>query len=162
MFPTAGLYIEAESLEMHLGQDPEEDITVSGLIEIQRRLANSENLFERLVGVLWAAGMLEERLAYLTDRQIGQLLFDHFGHDLGILQPEITICGHAIRRLFRSAGGKVTAQDIEKQWVRPACPKCGNEMLLHYGIDELDFLECVLLNCGHKRLLNTEKENPSK
>jgi hypothetical protein len=154
------LYIESQ--ETRLGQDLEDDITVSGLIEIQRMLANSEKLFERLVGTLWAAGLVGERLAQLTDRQVGQLMLDHFGNDLGILLPEITICGHAIRRLFRSAGGKVTAQDIEKQRVRPACPKCGNEMLLHYGIAEPDFLECTSLNCGHKELLNTEKESPSK
>jgi len=29
-------------------------------------------------------------------------------------------------------------------------PAGGNEMLLHYGIDEPDFFECVLLKCGHK------------
>lgn len=131
-------------------QQPEEDIPISELIEIQRRVANSEKLFGRLVGTLWASGMLEERLAHLTDHQIGQLMFDHFGDDLSILRPEMTVCQHAIRRLFRSAGGKLTAGDIEKQRRRPACPKCGNEMIQRYGIDEPDFLECILLHCGHK------------
>jgi hypothetical protein len=67
--------------------------------------------------------MLQERLAQLTDRQIGQLMFDHFGHDLGILQPEMTICQHATQRLFRSAGGCLTAEDVQRQ--RPSCPQCG-------------------------------------
>ena len=143
-----------------MGQTPEQEITVCDLIEIQRMLADSENPFERLVGTLFVAGALDIRLAKLTDRQIGQLMFDHFRNHLGILLPETTICEHATRRLFRSAGGNLTTQDIEKQ--RLACPRCGNEMLLHYGIDEPDFLECVLLNCGHKELLNTKKENLNK
>ena len=146
-----------------MGQDSEEDVTVCGLIEIQHMLANSENPFKRLVGVLWAAGMLEERLAQLTDHQVGQLMFDRFGHGLGILQPEMTISQHATRRLFRSAGGSLTTEDFEKQRQCRACPKCGNQMLLHYGIDEPDFLECVLLRCGQKELLNAvEKENLSE
>ena len=133
-----------------LGQNSEEDVTVCALIELQRRLAHSKNAFERLVGTLLAAGLLDERLSCLTDRQIGQLMFDHFGNDIGVLQPEMTISQHATRRLFRSAGGKLTTEDIEKQWHRTGCPKCGNEMLRHYGIDERDFWECVLLKCGHK------------
>jgi ribosomal protein S27AE len=153
MFPTSGLYIEAESLEMHLGQDPEEDITVSGLIEIQRMLADSEDPFERLVGVLWAAGMLGERLAQLTDHQVGQVMFDVVADQLSILRPETMICNQATRRLFRSEGGKLTTEDIDREKQRPACPKCGNEMLLHHGIDEQDFLECVLAKCGYKESL---------
>jgi len=142
-----------------LGQAPEQEITLCDLIEIQRMLADSDNPFERLVGVLFVAGMLDMRLAHLTDRQIGQLMFDHFRNHLGILRPETTICDHATRRLFRSTNGNFTAEEMEKQRRRPACPKCGNEMLLHYGIDEPDFLECVLLKCRHKELLNTKKEN---
>jgi hypothetical protein len=56
MFPPGGLYIESESMEMHLGQDSEEDVTVSRLIEIQRMLAESEDPFERLVCTLCAGG----------------------------------------------------------------------------------------------------------
>jgi hypothetical protein len=145
-----------------VGQDPEEDVTVSGLIEIQHGVADSQNLFERLVGTLYATGMLDIRLAKLTDRQVGQLMFDHFGHDLGILQPEMTICQHATRRLFRSAGGRLSAEDIHKQRQRPACPTCGNEMFFHFGIDEPDFLQCVLLICGYKEAIPTVKESPSE
>ncbi len=63
-----------------MGQAPEQEITLCDLIEIQRMLADSENPFERLVGTLFVAGTLDIRLAKLTDRQIGQLMFDHFGH----------------------------------------------------------------------------------
>ena len=136
-----------------MGQAPEQEIMVCDLIEIQRMLANAEHPFERLVGTLFVAGMLDMRLAKLTDRQIGQLMFDHFRNRLGILLPEITICDHATRRLFRSAGGKLTTEDIQKQRQRPACPKCGSEMLRHYGVDQPDFLECVLAKCGYKESL---------
>ena len=144
---------------MPLGQAPEPEITVCDLIEIQRMLADSENAFERLVGTLFVAGTLDIRLAKLTDRQIGQLMFDHFRNHLGILLPETTICEHATRRLFRSAGGSLTTEDIKKERQRTACPSCGSEMLHHYGIDEPDFLECVVLKHRHKELL---KENLSK
>ena len=136
-----------------MGQAPEQEIMVCDLIEIQRMLANAEHPFERLVGTLFVAGMLDMRLAKLTDRQIGQLMFDHFRNRLGILLPETTICDHATRRLFRSAGGKLTTEDIQKQRQRPACPKCGSEMLRHYGVDQPDFLECVLAKCGYKESL---------
>jgi hypothetical protein len=153
MFPPGGLYIESESMEMHLEQDSEEDVTVSRLIEIQRMLAESEDPFERLVGVLWAAGMLGERLAQLTDRQVGQLMFDVVEDQLSILRPETMICNQATRRLFRSEGGKLTTENIDREKQRLACPKCGNETLRHYGIDEQDFLECVLSKSGYKESL---------
>ena len=143
---------------MPLGQTPEQEITVCDLIEIQRILACSKNPFERLVGALLVAGMLDVRLAQLTDRQIGQLMFDHFRNYLGILLPETTICDHATRRLFRSAGGSFTTEDWEKQQQRPACPRCANEMLPHVGIDGPDFRQCVLLKCGHKEPLGSKRE----
>jgi hypothetical protein len=133
---------------MHWGFD--KDITVSELIEIQRRLARAERAFERLVGTLWAAGTLERRLAQLTDHQIGQLLDDFVDDQLGLFEPEMTICQQATRRLFRSAGGMLAPEETEGAKQRPACPKCGNEMLLKYGIDEPDYLECVLVACGHR------------
>ena len=145
-----------------MGQASEQEITVCDLIEIQRMLADSENPFERLVGTLFVAGMLDMCLTQLTDHQVGQLMFDHFRNHLGTLLPETTICDHATRRLFRSTNGTFTAEEMEKQRQRPGCPRCGNEMLFHYGIDEPDFLQCVLLKCGYKELINTEKENLSK
>src|SRR5437870_13154830 len=97
---------------MPLGQTPEQEITVCNLIEIQRILACSKNPFERLVGALLVAGMLEVRLAQLTDWQIGQLMFFHFRNFLGILVPGSNNCDQATRRLFRSASWKRTTEDI--------------------------------------------------
>ena len=74
--------------------------------------------------------------------------------------PELIIVTQAIDRLRRSTGGAVTnekAQDNLKQ--QPVCPKCGNEMFLHYGIDEPDFWLCDHVSCGHKRYVG-EQEAP--
>jgi hypothetical protein len=80
---------------------------------MQRRFAHSNNRFERCFGSLLTAGTLERHLATLTDRQIGQLMMNHVGHEMSIFQPELTICQHAILRLFRSAGGRLTAEGAE-------------------------------------------------
>jgi hypothetical protein len=93
----------------------EEERTVQGLMEMQRRIAHSNNRFERCFGSMLVAGTLERHLATLTDRQIGQLMSDHVGHDLSILQPELMICHHAICRLFRSTGGTFTAEELAAQ-----------------------------------------------
>lgn len=92
----------------------EEEHTVRGLMEMQRRFAHSNNRFERCFGSLLTAGRLERHLATLSDRQIGQLMFDYVGGNLGVFQPEATICQHAIRRLFRSAGGRITVEDFSQ------------------------------------------------
>ena len=42
----------------------EEDISVEGLIEEQRRLSRSKNPFERVVGTLCVAGVLKQDLPY--------------------------------------------------------------------------------------------------
>jgi len=97
-------------------------------------------------------GALGDRLNGLSDRQIGQLLFDFCWPELWLNGPELIICTHAIDRLRRSAGGVITnqeAQDNLKQ--QPVCPKCGYEMFLHYGIDEPDFWLCDYAACRHKR-----------
>ena len=53
---------------MHDYYSEEEEISVEGLIEEQRRLSASKNPFERVVGTLCVAGLLKERLAALTRR----------------------------------------------------------------------------------------------
>lgn len=132
-------------------QDRDKDIRVFDLIETQRRLSDSEHSFERVVGTLCVAGNLQERLARLNDRQVGQLVFDYVWDQLNLLSPEMTICQHAASRLFRSLGRHLTSADIESQEQRPACPKCGSEMIHNFGIDEPDYFECSLLDCGHKQ-----------
>jgi ribosomal protein S27AE len=127
----------------------EEAHSVRGLIALQKRLCQSKSPFVRRVGMLLAAGVLDRHLDALSDKQVGQLMFDHVGRDLGIVQPEATICNQATQRLFRSEIGCLE-DDGKVQPDRASCPKCGNEALLHYRIDEPDFRQCVFLGCGHK------------
>jgi hypothetical protein len=118
------------------------------LIGRQRKLGESARPIDRLA----VGGALSDRLNGLTDRQIGQLLFDFCWPELYVDGPELIIVTQAIDRLRRSAGGAVTneeAQDNLKQ--QPVCPKCGNEMFLHYGIDEPDFWLCDRVLCRRKR-----------
>lgn len=113
------------------------------LIAEQRRRLGSRNPVERLAAALLIPGMLTKHLHQLRDRQIGQLLLDEVWSRLSPLGPESTICLHAVDRLRGSLEGESSK--------RPACPRCGNEMLLHYGIDEPDFFKCVLLSCGYRK-----------
>jgi hypothetical protein len=123
----------------------EEARSVRGLIELQRRLCQSKSPFVRRVGLLITAGALDRHLDALSDKQVGQLMFDHVGRDLGIAQPEAAICGQATQRLFRSENGRLEEEPPR----RPPCPECGSEMLLHFGIDEPDFFQCVYLGCEY-------------
>ena len=109
----------------------------------------SESPFVRRIGRLLAAGVLDGHLDALSDRQVGQLMFDEVGNDLGIAQPEATICHQATQRLFRSGSGSL---EEEFPLQRP-CPVCGNEMLMRYGIDEPDSFQCTFLPCGYKEYL---------
>ncbi|MBZ5653439.1 MAG: hypothetical protein LAO18_23505 [Acidobacteriia bacterium] len=121
------------------------------MIKRLRKLGESPRPIDRLIAVVMGAA-LDDRLKVFSDRQIGQLLFDFCWPDLYVDGPELIIVTQAIDRLRRSTGGPVTkgeTQDDLKQ--QPVCPKCGNEMFLHYGIDEADFWLCDFVRCGHKR-----------
>ena len=126
---------------------------VRRLIELQRRLLQSKSPFVRRIGTLLAAGALDRHLAELSDKRIGELLRDDVGGDLGILQPEATICNQATRRLFRSELGSLE----DELPLRPPCPLCGNDMLFQHGIDEPDFFECTCLSCGHKEYAGSDE-----
>jgi hypothetical protein len=112
-------------------------LNIRELIEEQRRRLRSGNPVERFAAAVLIPAVLADRLAGLADRQVGQLLLDQVWPGLSPLAPESTICLHAADRLRGSQKEKC-----------PACPKCGSEMIRHVGIDEPDFLECALLDCG--------------
>jgi hypothetical protein len=118
------------------------------LIERQRRLARSGDIFEQVVDTPYRARVLVKRLAELTDRQIGQLLFDVVADRLTISGPETTICQQATLRLLRSPAGQLTKSDVANSKRRTVCPRCSNDMLLIFGIHEPDYQECVLVACG--------------
>jgi hypothetical protein len=126
---------------------------VSRLIDLQRRLIQSKSPFIRRLGALLGAGALDRQLSELRDKQVGQLMLDFVERDLGIVQPEATICHQATRRLFRSENGRLE----EEPPLRPPCPECESEMLFHYGIDEPDYFECVYLGCNHKEYVDSDE-----
>jgi hypothetical protein len=126
-------------------------VSTRDIIRRQHTLSESSRLIDRLHAVVLGAA-LRDRLNDLSDCQIGQLLFDVCWPELYVDGPELIIVTQAIDRLRRSTGGAVTnekAQDNLKE--QPVCPKCGNEMFLHYGIDEADFWLCDYASCQHKR-----------
>jgi len=126
---------------------------VRRLIDLQRRLLQSKSPFVRRIGTLLAAGALDRHLAELSDKQIGELLRDDVGNDIGILQPEATICNQATWRLFRSELGSLE----DELPLRSPCPLCGNDMLFQHGIDEPDFFECTCLSCGHREYVGSDE-----
>jgi hypothetical protein len=134
-----------------LDDEFDDELSTRYIIKRQRKLGESPRPIDRLTAVV-LGGALSDRLTGLSDRQIGQLLFDFCWPELYLNGPELIICTHAIDRLRRSTGGVITnekAQDNLKQ--QPVCPKCGNETFLHYGIDEPDFWLCDCVGCQHKR-----------
>ncbi|MFZ0802692.1 MAG: hypothetical protein WBQ09_09745 [Terriglobales bacterium] len=81
----------------------EEEISVKDLIEAQLRLSVSPNSAMRVVGSLYVAGLLRERLATLPDRAIGHLMFEHVSNEMPCLSPSMTILGVATDRLLGRA-----------------------------------------------------------
>ena len=79
------------------------ELEIEDLIELQRRLMHSENRFERVIGTLCVAGLLKERLEAVSDRAVGQLMFDYVWNDMNALSPELTICEVATDRLLNSS-----------------------------------------------------------
>jgi hypothetical protein len=135
-------------------QASDKESGVHALIEAQRRLLGSKHPFEQVVGTLWVAGTLKRRLAQLTDRQVGQLLWDHVLDELTLFGPDAAICEHAVRRLLRSENG--SWNEREKSVMdedTPPCPACGSETTYHGGIDEPDFLLCMRADSVHKESL---------
>lgn len=113
---------------MHDYQCGEEEISVEGLIEEQRRLSVSKNTFERVVGALCVAGLLKERLAALPDEAVGQLMFDHVWNDMNVFSPELTICEVATERLRESTIAIASkAARVDTCETSLICPRCGAE-----------------------------------
>ena len=133
---------------MELDDEPK---SIRNLIERLRKLGESLRPRDHLYAAVVDAA-LTDRLDGLSDRQIGQLLFDVCWAECYVASPEASIVTQAIDRLRRSPGGVLTkeeAQDDLQQ--RPVCRECGcYEMYLHYGIDEPDFCQCDYVSCHHK------------
>jgi hypothetical protein len=107
----------------------EEEVSVEGLIEEQRRLGRSKNPIEQVVGSLCVAALLKERLAALPNRTISQLLTDQIWRQMNLLGPESVIVEIASERLLESAITIASnAASIEKCETSVVCPECGAEL----------------------------------
>ena len=81
----------------------ESEISVQDLIQVQRQLSISRNRFERVVGSLFVAGFLQERLSELSDPEVGQLMVDYVLDDMNVFSSELAICQVATERLLGSS-----------------------------------------------------------
>lgn len=125
--------------------------TIRDLIDAQNRRLRSDDLRTRVVDSLVASGEIGGRLRDLTDRQVGQLMFDVVWHELGLVSPAMSICTEATERLFWSqAGARAESDEFNHLNNLPICPRCGSDMLRYVGIDEPDYRLCTLLACRHK------------
>ena len=113
---------------MHDDYSGEEEISVEGLIEAQRRLSASNNPFERVVGTLCVAGLLKQRLAALPDEALAQLIVDYVWNDMNVFSPELTICEAATERLRESTIAIASkAARVDTCETSLVCPRCGAE-----------------------------------
>ena len=127
-----------------------EDLSTHDLIMRQQKLGASPLVVDRL-SAMGLGNTLRDRLNAMSDRQIGQLLFDFCWTQMYVDGPELGLVTQAIDRLRRSPGGLITNEEAdERLQQRPLCPKCGSEMFLHYGIDEPDFWLCESVSCSHR------------
>jgi hypothetical protein len=138
-------------MAVELNDEFDDELSTLYLIKRQRKLGESPLLVDRLTAMVLGS-TLSDRLKGLSDRQIGQLLFDFCWAELYVDGPELIIVTQAIDRLRRSTGGAITNEDAEERLKqRPVCAKCGSEMFLHFGIDEPDFWLCESVSCSYKR-----------
>jgi hypothetical protein len=117
----------------------------------QRKLAEGKFSFETGMEELLLTGELMKKVQELTDRQIGQLVFDTVWDHIPLASTAMSVIAEATHRLFRSPGGSTVG---EKRLNDPhdllPCPKCGEPMMFFFGIDEPDFKQCVSLKCAYK------------
>ena len=124
-----------------------EDLSTQDLIRRQQKLGASPLVVDRLTA-MGLGRTLHDRLNAFSDRQ---LLFDFCWAQMYVDGPELSFVTQAIDRLRRSPGGVITNEEAEETPKRrPACPKCGGQMYVHYGIDDPDFWLCESVSCSHK------------
>ncbi|MBZ5615671.1 MAG: hypothetical protein LAO23_16820 [Acidobacteriia bacterium] len=135
---------------MEFDEEYDDELSTRDLIRRQQKLGASPLVVDRLTAMV-LGNRLDDRLKGFSDRQIGQLLFDFCWAELYVDGPELSIVTQAMDRLRRSTGGAVTNEEAPVKQ-QPVCPKCGNGMFLHYGIDDLDFWLCDYVTCRHKEI----------
>ncbi len=113
-----------------------------------RLLGQSE---QNSLRALVTTGKLMRDLEALSDRQIGQLMFDVVWDVLDMVSPAFSISAEASERLFRSPSGSRDPDEVLNDPDKlPDCPICGQPMMRYIGIGEPDYLKCVTVGCGHR------------
>ena len=106
----------------------DEEISVEGLIEAQRKLVHSKNLCERVVGSLCISTILKNQLMGLPNSAISRLMTNQIWSQLNLLGPESVIVELASERLQESTIAIVPkAASVEKCETSVVCPECGAE-----------------------------------
>ncbi len=126
--------------------------TVRDLVRELAAAAASPMFCDRIATSAFLCARLRERIQRLSDRQIAQLNLDLVLGSLPVFSPESAIVGEAIHRLFLSARSAPVDDERDlTQAEQPACPRCDREMVLHFGIEEPDYLLCQDRICGYAR-----------
>jgi hypothetical protein len=113
---------------VHAHYSGDEEISVEGLIEAQRRLSHSKNLCERVVGSLCISAILKNQLMGLPNSAISRLMTDYLWGGLNLLGPESVIVEIASKRLRESTIAIVPkAARVETCETSRVCPECGAE-----------------------------------
>jgi formate dehydrogenase maturation protein FdhE len=98
---------------------------------------------EKLIGEVAALGRVQQSLESLTDRQVGQLMFNHVWEALPMASSAMSISIEATHRLFRSqAGARGEHELLNNPENLPDCPQCKRPMLHYVGIGEADYRYC--------------------
>ncbi len=77
-------------------------MTISELMEEQRRRVRSSNPAERFAAALLLPAELAKRLRPLSNFHLGELLEHEVCWNLNLLAPELTVCAEAAERLRRT------------------------------------------------------------
>jgi formate dehydrogenase maturation protein FdhE len=103
---------------------------------------------KELIGEVASLGGIQQSLESLTDRQIGQLMFDRVWNEVPMISGALGIVIEATERLFRSpAGVRGEHEEFNDIEHLPDCPLCGEAMLHYVGIGEPDFRKCNVCAC---------------
>ena len=101
-----------------------------------------------LIGEVASLGGIQQGLESLSDRQVGQLMFDRVWDELPMVSGCLGIAIEATERLFRSrAGARGEHEELNDIEHLPGCPLCGEAMLHYIGIGEPDYRKCNVCAC---------------
>lgn len=98
---------------------------------------------KELIGEVAALGRVQQSLESLTDRQIGQLVWNDVLEEVPMVSRAWGIASEAAERLFRSTTGARYPEEALNHIERlPDCPLCGSPMLRFIGFGEPDYKKC--------------------